>query len=80
MESVTAKCDKNGIHLTGKSFSIYAISITPKSGGTESPGTGESSVSSNIAILFALFAIAGVAAVIAKLNGERKIQREMEQL
>ena len=80
VEPVTAKCDKNGIHLTGKSFSIYAISITPKSGGTESPGTGESSVSSNIAILFALFAIAGVAAVVAKLKGERKIQREMEQL
>ena len=74
VESVEAKADKNGIHITGTSFSPYLISITPKNASTPSPATGESNVATNVAILLALLAITAAVAVFAKFRGEKKAE------
>ena len=69
MEEVKCTADKNGMHFKAPSFSNYVISVTPKS-GTDSPGTGESSVTLNIVILVILFSTAGISGVLAKRKGE----------
>ncbi|MBQ9902727.1 MAG: hypothetical protein IJM51_10165 [Clostridia bacterium] len=70
VEEIKCTADKNGIHITAPGFSRYAISITPKSGGSDSPGTGESSVSLNVVLLIILISVAGITGVIAKRRGE----------
>ena len=80
VETVKAKVDKNGIHIPGTSFSDYVVSITPKSGGTSSPATGESSVALNIALILAVISLAGVAAVFVKRIAEKNMEKkQMEQ-
>ena len=80
VETVKAKVDKNGIHIPGTSFSDYVVSITPKSGGTSSPATGESSVALNIALILAGISLAGVAAVFVKRIAEKNMEKkQMEQ-
>ena len=70
VESVKCTADKDGVHFMAPSFSNYVISVTPKSTGTPSPKTGESSLMINIAILIALISAAAIAGVIAKRRGE----------
>ena len=70
IEGVKCTADKNGIHFNAPGFSIYAISVTTKSGNTGSPKTGESSVGLNIVLLIVLISVAGITGVIAKRRGE----------
>ena len=70
IEEIKCTADKNGIHFKSPNFSNYAISVTPKSAGTSSPGTGESTVPLNIVICVIIIAAAGISGVLAKRRGE----------
>ena len=61
---------KDGITITSTSFSYYAITSTGAK-GTGNPGTGESSVSANIAMLLAVLSLVSFAGVYAKNKGEQ---------
>lgn len=64
---------KDGITVTSNSFSLFAIaSISNNSnGGGDNPGTGESNVSANIALLLALLSMVSFAGVYAKNKAEQ---------
>ena len=60
----------DGVMITTDSFSMFAVSSTAKSSGNN-PGTGEASVSSNIALLLALLSMVSFAGVYAKNKAEQ---------
>ena len=63
---------KDGITITSTSFSYYAITSTrSSSGGSDNPGTGDSSVAANIAMLLALLSMVSFAGVYAKNKAEQ---------
>ena len=64
---------EDGITVTSNSFSLFAIaSISNNSnGGGDNPGTGESNVSANIALLLALLSMVSFAGVYAKNKAEQ---------
>ena len=64
---------EKGITVTSNSFSLFAIaSISNNSnGGGDNPGTGESNVSANIALLLALLSMVSFAGVYAKNKAEQ---------
>lgn len=72
IEEVKCTADKNGIHFKAPSFSVYVISVTPKSGGSDSPSpkTSDATILFNVVLLTLLLSTAGILGVLAKRRGE----------
>ena len=72
IEEVKCTADKNGIYFKAPSFSVYVVSVTPKSSGSDSPSpkTSDATILFNVVLLTLLLSTAGILGVLAKRRGK----------